>query len=750
MKIVMHRLLSGFIALFLVFTLSSCHHVQVGRYVNPIIGTAAHGHTFPGATVPFGMVQISPDTHTEGWDWCSGYHYSDSSIMGFSHTHLSGTGRGDLLDILFMPFSGPVQWEPGSRDNSNSGYRSKFSHKNEVAVPGFYSVLLDDDGIKVELTATTRCGFHKYTFAKNKKEQVIIDLLHSLKTDSVLGATFTVINDTTVIGSRKSRGWGERGEKYWVEHEVFFAAVFSKPIKKVLILKNDSVITDVKNAVTARIVKAVVEFDKTGNVPLLIKVGISNTDTDGALKNLKAEISGWDFAAIKHDAWENWNRYLSKVTVNDKNEQDKTTFYTALYHSLLSPYTYCDVDHSYIGFDGKRHTPSNINYTGLSLWDTFRANNPMFTILAPNITKDIISTMLAQYDEYGLLPVWPLCSSETNCMIGYHAAPIIIDAYLKGISGFDIEKAYKAMLKSAHQEDFGISCMDKYGYLPADLENKSVSKTLEYAFDDWCITQLAKKLGKTADYEYFMKRSEAYKKVYDPGTGFMRGRRLDGTLVEPFDPTYSSYQKCDYVEGNAWQYSWFVPQDIPSLISLMGGAEKFTKKLDDLFTVETSGNTGKPLDISGLIGEYAHGNEPSHHVAYLYSMAGHPEKTQQRINQIMTTLYSDKPDGLCGNEDMGQMSGWYIFSAMGFYPVNPCDGKYIFGTPQFSELILNLDNGKHFVIKAKNLSKQNIYIKEVLLNGSKLSVGYITHDAIVKGGELQFIMDSKPGMVFTF
>ncbi len=716
--------------------------------VNPFIGTDGHGHTFPGATRPFGMVQLSPDTGVDGWDWCSGYHYSDSSIIGFSHTHLSGTGRPELLDILLMPTTGSIQFEPGTKENPDAGYRSRFSHQNEAAQAGYYAVNLDDYGIKAELTSSRRAGFHRYTAKNSGSINLIIDLEHSQKTDSISHCTFKIINDTLIVGSHKSRGWGVGDELYWVEHEVYFAARLSQPIQKA-VLWADGNTADNVSEIDGTHAKAALTLPVDANNQLLVKVGISAVDVNGALKNVDAEIPDWNFERVRANASAEWNDILKSIKVTTSDPARKQAFYTAMYHACVAPFTYTDVDSRYRGFDDEIHTADGFtNLTGLSLWDTFRAANPLYTIVAPQRVNDIIHTALAQYDEYGLLPVWPLCNSETNCMIGYHAVPVIVDAYFKGFRNFDVEKAYKAMKTSAMQDKFGINYLKEYGYIPADLEDKSVSKTLEYAFDDWCLAQMAKALGKQEDYDYFTQRSQSYREVFEPKTGFMRGRDSQGNFIEPFDPTFASYGKSDFIEGNAWQYMWFVPHDVPGLIELLGGDEPFVNKLDQLFSSETSSSEGKPIDITGLIGEYAHGNEPSHHTAYLYSYAGQPWKSQERLHDIMTTFYTNQPDGLCGNEDMGQMSAWYIFSAMGFYPVNPADGRYVFGTPQFERVDITMPNGKVFTVKASGLSDSNFYIQSVKLNGKEYDKGYITHEMLRNGGTLEFVMGSEPGTVF--
>ena len=719
-------------------------------YVNPMIGTSGHGHTFPGATVPFGMVQLSPDTYNQGWDWCSGYHYSDNSIMGFSHTHISGSGRGELLDVLMMPTTGAVQFEPGTKENPDSGYRSRFSHQSEIAKAGYYSVMLDDYQIKAELTATKRAGFHRYTFGKDETANLIIDMAHSIKTDSILDGTIQIVNDTLIVGSHRSKGWGEGTEKYFVEHSVFFAARLSQPIKGASFFADGKVIENVRE-IQGTHVKTNLIFDVSKNKQLLIKVGISGVDVEGALKNVDAEIPDWDFEKVVQVADNDWNEILKTFQVSDPNQANKETFYTAVYHSCVAPFTAGDVDGRYMGFD---HQPKQSNgftmLTGLSLWDTFRAANPLYTIMSPNSVSDIINSMLVQYDQYGLLPIWPLCNSETNCMIGYHSIPVIVDAYLKGIGGFDAEKAFEAMKKSAMQDDFDVKYLKQYGYIPRDLEPwHSVAKTLEYAYDDWCIAQMAKKMGKTEDFEYFSKRAKAYENLFDTSIGFMRGKDSKGQFNPDFDPYNAVNATSDFIEGNSWQYTWFVPHDIQALINGMGGKTSFVNRLDTLFSVSSKLDKDTPMDVSGLIGQYAHGNEPSHHVAYLFNYGDAPWKTQERIHQIMSTLYSNKPDGLCGNEDMGQMSAWYVFSACGFYPVNPADGRYVFGTPQFAELAINLPNKKTFTVLAKNLSGENIYIEKVLLNGSETNKGYITHQQLLVGGTLEFQMSNKPGVVFS-
>jgi len=711
-------------------------------FVDPFIGTAGHGHTFPGAAYPFGMIQLSPDTGLEGWDWCSGYHYSDSSIIGFSHTHLSGTGRSDLMDVMLMPTVGEIKLNPGTKENPDAGYRSRFSHDEETASPGYYKVKLKDYDIMAELTVSPRCGFHRYTFPKNKASHIILDLSHHFATDSVLFTSINMLDSCTITGERRTKGWGEPGEKYWSEQQLFYAIRVSKPFEPTIAV-DDEFIRE-SNA-SGKNVKAVFSFETSHNEMVLVKVGISAVSIANALQNLSEEIPNWDFNETLSQVQSVWEQELSKIKVN-ASIKTKTVFYTALYHSLLAPYLYNDVNTEYLGSDKKIHQAGDFrNYTVFSLWDTYRAENPLLTLIAPDKVNGFIQSMLAQYDQYGVLPVWPLWSSETNCMVGYHAVPIIVDAYFKGIRNFDVKKAYEAMKTSAMQNEFGIKELKQYGYIPFDLYNKSVATALEYCYDDWCIAQMAKDLGKMDDYTYFMGRASSYRVYFDKDFNLMNGFSSKREFRRPFDPFYSSYGECDWIEGNSWQYSFFVPHDIQGLINLYGSSIAFEKALDTLFSMprNISGND-VPVDISGLIGQYAHGNEPSHHVAYLYNYVNRPYKGQRRLHEIMTTLYTDQPDGLCGNEDCGQLSAWYVFSAMGFYPVNPAEGIYVLGKPMLETAELHVKD-KPFRMKALGLNDQNIYIQSVKLNGEDYHKLFITHKDIVDGGTLEFTMGPAPG-----
>ncbi len=709
-------------------TQSNIPKKDLAKYVNPFIGTGGHGHTYPGASLPFGMVQLSPDTRLEGWDGCSGYHYSDDVVYGFSHTHLSGTGVPDYADILIMPTVGEIKLNNGV-DSPDEGYASRFSHKNEKASPGFYSTYLDDYGIQVELTATKRAGFYKYTFPAGNESNIIIDLKHR---DKVVNSWFRVVSNTEIEGFRRSTAWAN-------DQYIYFVAKFSKPFKNFGIAEDDK-LTGHKE-LEGENIKAFLTFDTKEDEDILVKVGISAVNAEGAWDNLEKEISAWDFENTKAKARDEWNKELSKIVVNGGSEEQKTVFYSALYHSFLVPNLFMDVDGDYRGRDLKIHTTRGFDYyTVFSLWDTFRGEHPLFTITQKKRTVDFINTMIAQYEEGGRLPVWELAANETECMIGYHSIPVIVDAYMKGLDGFDVEKAYEAMKHSADLDFFGLKAYKDFGYIPAEEESESVSKTLEYAYDDWCIAQMAKSLGKEDDYKRFIKRAQSYKNIYDPTVGFMRAK-MNGRWFSPFDPREVNF---NFTEANSWQYSFFAPQDITGLINIMGGKDAFEKKLDSLFntTSETTGR--KQSDITGLIGQYAHGNEPSHHMSYLYNYLGKPWKTQERVWEIMDKFYTNEPAGLCGNEDCGQMSAWYVLSAMGFYPVTPGTNIYAIGTPIFPELTINMENGKTFVIKANNVSEKNIYIQSVTLNGNPYTKSFLNHKDIVTGGELVFEMGPKP------
>lgn len=748
------------------------------RWVDPFIGTGGHGHTFPGATMPFGMVQLSPDTRTDNWDGSSGYHYSDDIIYGFSHTHLSGTGIPDYCDILFMPTLGEPQFFAKEGDKSVNGYASKFSHANEKAEPGYYSVKLDDDGILAEMTATKRVGVHRYTFPKSDNANIILDLKWR---DKVLDTQLKVIGNDRVEGFRRSSSWAK-------DQIVYFVAEFSKPFASV---EHERVKDTIDLTVKGRsiIQKAAFQFKTTEGEQILLKVAISSVSIEGARKNLAAELPGWDFDKVRADAKAAWNKELSKIEVSGGTDAQTKTFYTALYHTMIQPNVFNDVDGNYPGHDGKVHNiaddslqkpareqgrnthrprtnladaraSASQQYTVFSLWDTFRSAHPLYTIIDQKRTVDFINTFIRIYEQGGRLPVWELAGNETDCMIGYHAVSVIADAMAKGIKGFDYEKAYEAAKHSAELDRDGLAAYKKRGYISSEDENESVSKTLEYAYDDWCVSYMATilalknwdaldskdpvRIDRLKKYQNdsheFNRRANSYESLFDPKTGFMRPR-ANGGFVSPFAPNEVTF---NYTEGNAWVYSFFVPQDISRLIELQGGHENFAAKLDGLFTTTDKLAGREQPDITGLIGQYAHGNEPSHHIAYLYNYANQPWKTQFYVRKIMDEFYKPEPDGLIGNEDCGQMSAWYVMSASAFYEINPGSGVYAFGTPLFKQVKYHLENGKTFTINAPNVSERNFYIRSATLNGKKLDTASIWHQAIMDGGKLDFDMTDQP------
>lgn len=704
-------------------------------FVNPFIGTDGHGHTFPGATLPFGMVQLSPDTRKDSWDGCSGYHYSDRTILGFSHTHLSGTGVGDYGDIRFMPTTGALLLVPGEESNTATGYRSGFSHENEDAEPGYYRVMLDDYGIQVELTSTERVGFHRYSMPKASSSQVIIDLSEGITSDEIIDSELIFENDTIVSGYRVTKGWA-------TNQAVYFYAVFSKPFESFGIQANGEKHENVA-AMRGNELVGWAGFKDSDNEKVLVKVGISAVDKEGAKTNLMTEVPHWNFDKVRDEAKEKWNESLGKIEVKSIEKSDLKVFYTALYHTMIAPNIFNDVDGRYRGHDGKLHQAKNESrYTVFSLWDTFRALHPLLTIIERDRTASMIRTMLDIYEKGGLLPVWELAGNETWCMIGYHAVPVIADAWVNNIRDFDSNLALEAMRKSALHDHHGLFWYKKMGFIPSDEESESVSKTLEYAYDDWTIATFAKGLGDTITHHEFLRRAQSYKNLYDPETKFFRGRQ-NGGFVEPFDPTQVNFM---LTEANTWQYNFFVLQDINTHIELMGGDAEYEQMLDGLFHSESALTGRKQSDITGLIGQYAHGNEPSHHIAYLYNYIGKPYKTQKLVKQIMDELYSEKPDGLSGNEDCGQMSAWYVMSAMGFYPVTPASGYYVIGTPRFQEMTIHLENGKTFSIKAVNFHPDNYYIQSVNINGNPYNKSWLTHDQIQQGGEMVFEMGSEPNV----
>jgi len=705
---------------------------KVNSYVNPFIGTGGHGHTYPGATAPFGMVQLSPDTRISmlDWDGCSGYHYSDSLIYGFSHTHLSGTGVADYCDILFMPFVNGARLEP-------SEYAAPFKKKKERAEPGYYSVVLERDRIKCELTATERVGVHRYTFPENaEKWELLVDLRHR---DEVLDAQLSIINNHEIAGYRISKAWAK-------EQHVYFVARFSKPIFTSVLLDMAKSPREATPTVNSKAILGLLDFYNDGT-PLVVSVGISGTSIEAARKNLETECPHFDFEKVKSETQAKWTQQLSKVEVEGGSDEQKTSFYTALYHTMVVPNLWSDVDGQYRGRDHKIHAmPKGAGqggvYTVFSLWDTYRACNPLYTILEPKRVNDFIQSFLNQYNESGLLPVWELAANETDCMVGNHAIPVIADAWAKGIRGYDGKLALEAMLKNANSDRYGLRWYREMGFVPSDKEAESVSKTLEYAYDDWCISQTARSMGQNDIAQEFARRAQSYKNLFDPQSGFFRARR-GASWHTPFDPFEVNF---NYTEANAWQYRFAAPQDVNGMMKLLGGREAFANQLDSLFTAHAKTTGREQADITGLIGQYVHGNEPSHHIAYLYNYAGQPWKTQQRVRQIMDSMYTDEPDGLSGNEDCGQMSAWLVLSAMGIYPVVPGgDPTYTIGTPWFEKTTIHLDNGKTMVLKAPRVSSKNFYVKGLMFNGKAWSKSWLSHEMFTNGGTLEFDMDNKPG-----
>ena len=684
---------------------------NLAQYVDPYIGTGGHGHVFLGANVPYGLVQVGPTQYKRGWDWCSGYHYSDSVIIGFGQMHLSGTGIGDLGDIALLPTTDATQ-----RD-------VMFSHKGEHARPGYYSVMLKS-GIKVDLTATACVALHRYSYPTDAQTSFVrLDLSQGIGWDKMTKSAFKQNSPTELSGYRYSTGWAK-------DQRVYFVAQFSRPVTLVTSQGDSLAVLSTPN----------------NDEPLLVKVGISPVSEDNARANIAAELPSWDFRGTVAKATEAWNKELGKIVITTDDAAARRTFYTAMYHSMFAPSVFSDVNGDYRGADGKVYRGDFKNYTTFSLWDTYRAAHPLMTIIHPEKQRDIAQTMLHIYDQQGKLPVWHLVGNETDCMVGNPGIPVLIDIALKG---FDVDKnkVLEAAKASAMRDERGMGLLKKYGYLPCDLdpEYETVAKGLEYALADAGIAKLAKQLGRTEDYNYFYKRSQSYKDHYfDKNTKFMRGKTSDGKFREPFDPFNSVHRQDDYTEGNAWQYVWLVPHDVHGLVKCFGGEKPFVAKLDSLFILDGKMGADASPDISGLIGQYAHGNEPSHHIIYMYNYVGMPWKAALKLRQVMNTLYNDGIDGLSGNEDVGQMSAWYILSSMGLYQVEPAGGKYIFGSPLFNKAVVNVGGGKTFTIEAKNNSAKNIYIQSAKLNGKPYTRSYIDYKDIMRGGKLEFVMAEKP------
>ena len=735
------------------------------QYVDPMIGTAKMGHTYPGATVPFGSVQLSPETDTiayslngkyngEVYKYCAGYQYEDKTIVGFSHTHFSGTGHSDLGDFLIMPTIGKLQLNPGVAAKPLSGYRSAFSHSTEKAAPAYYSVILEDHKIKAELTATTRVGMHQYTFPKSDEAHIILDLTSGIYNyDKKNVWTFVrVENDTLITGYRQTNGWARN-------RTVYFAMSFSKPIKSYgQAVQEKSVyrgfwgrFDQTKNfpEMAGQNLKLFFDFNTKEGEKIKIKMALSPVSSAGALENMKKEVPGWDFEKVKKQSQEVWNNELNKIQIDAIQKEDYVNFYTAMYHAFLGPTEYMDLDGNYKGLDMNVHKANNFkNYTSYSLWDTYRALHPLFNIVQPQRNSDMISSMLAHSDQsvHKMLPIWSHYANENWCMIGYHSVSVVADAIVKGNTNFDAEKALQACVNTAKVPYYdGLEHYMKKGYVPEDKNGSSVSKTLEYAYDDWAIAQAAKKLGKTDIYNEFIERSKNYKNVYDTKTGFMRPKLNDGTFKKEFDPLDTHGQ--GFIEGNSWNYSLYVPHDPAEMIKMMGGNDKFNVRLDSLFSMHLPDkyfeNT-EDITREGIIGNYVHGNEPSHHVVYLYNWTNSPWKAQDKIRMILKKMYRNGADGLGGNDDFGQMSAWYIFSSLGFYPVAPGSDEYALGSPLVKNAVLNLENGKTFEVENVNQSDKNVFVSKVLLNGKQLSRPFLKHSDIINGGKITFYMTSKP------
>lgn len=700
--------------------------IDFTQYVNPFIGAADNGHTFPGACRPFGMIQTSPVTGAVGWRYCSEYVYEDSLIWGFTQTHLNGTGCMDLGDILVMPVT-------GNRHRAWDAYRSRFQKTSESATPGYYTVTLDDAGVKAELTATVHTALHRYTYQQADSASVLIDLQHGPAWNE--DQYHSQVQSCEVNWENDSTLTGHVNNKVWVDQDYFFVIRFNRPVAETFELPMQQ---------TEKGKRIVSSFNLKQGDQLMMKIALSTTGVEGAKANMEAEMSGWDFEATRQAAKSDWNTYLSRIEVEGTDDQ-KTNFYTSFYHALIQPNEISDVDGSYRNAaDSVVQATGGKFYSTFSFWDTYRAAHPFYTLMVPERVDGFVNSMVDQAEVQGFLPIWGLWGKENFCMIGNHGVSVIAEAYAKGFRGFDAERAFNAIKQTqtvSHPLKSNWENYMKYGYFPTDLtESESVSSTLESVYDDYAAADMAARMGKTADAAYFAKRADFYKNLFDPSTGFMRPKKADGTWKSPFNPSQVGHAESvggDYTEGNAWQYTWHVQHDVPGLIALMGGEEPFLKKLDSLFTVKLETTQA---DVTGLIGQYAHGNEPSHHVTYLYALAGRPERTQELVREIFDTQYLPKPNGLCGNDDCGQMSAWYMFSAMGFYPVSPVSAQYVFGAPQFPKFVLHLPDGKTFTIIAEGLSKEHKYVDSITLNGEPYTEKFIRHEDIVKGGTLVYRM----------
>ena len=717
------------------------------RFVKPSIGTGGHGHTYPGASVPFGMVQLSPDTYNDGWDWCSGYHYSDSSIMGFSHTHLSGTGAADMLDFLLMPGTGPVKTEPGSREHPEAGYRSRFSHADEISVPGYYSVVLSDYHIRAELSATDRAGIHKYTFPKSDSSHFILDLTHVISHTPILWSNLKVVGNDTILGGRSTDGWAKG-------RELYFAMRFSKPFDKAECISDGQQAPATSEEIKGKSLKCLVHYKTTDGEVIYVKTGLSGVSAEAALKNLNAEVPAWDFEKVRQDAHTQWRRELARIRIDTYDEKKKHIFYTGMYHLMLAPTLFDDVDGKYRGMDGKIHQlPAGAhNYSTFSLWDTYRATHPLYTLIMGERVPDFVNCLIRMAGESPAgMPVWPLQAEETGCMTGYHSAAVIAEAYNKGFKGINFAKAYPLMRKRAMEDDYrGLGWYRKLGYIPCDKEEESVSKTFEYLYDDWAVAHVAKAVGADEDAKLLFERSKNYRNVFDTKEQFTRPRLENGEWAEPFDPKAMGHSKQwrDFTESNAWQTTFAIQHDPKGYIEFFGGNEAFVRKLDMLFDQSSELPADAPPDIAGLVGQYAHGNEPSHHIAYLYVYAGAPHKTQERVRSLLESMYRDDPDGMAGNEDCGQMSAWFVLSALGFYSVDPVSGHYVIGTPLFDRVVVEVGRDKELMIEARRTAAEDKYIQSVTFNGKAYEKLWLDHADLARGGRLIFTIGPNPSKEF--
>jgi len=733
------KILSVALATLLTFSVSAAATDYV-KYVDPMIGSGFHGHVFVGASVPNGMVQVGPNNIDKGWDWCSGYHYSDSICIGFSHNHLNGTGCGDLGDVMLMPMT-TANVVRGEQNDISGGYASKYRHNTEVTRPDYYSVVLDRYGIKAEMTATARVGLHRYTYPAGKTAYMLINLKDGVGSKTTQ-SYIRKVDDYTVEGYRYTKGWSPMRKTY-------FVLKTNKKIKSIKLYADDK---EIKGVAQLRdvAVKGMLDFGDEKEV--MVKVALSSVSCQNAEKNMLAELTDFNFEKVMADCRNEWNERLSRIDVTTSEDTAKTIFYTSLYHTMVAPTLFCDVNGEYRGIDDMIYTAKGYtNYTTLSLWDTYRALCPLYTIVNADMVPNWVNSMLSIYRQNDKLPIWALMSGETDCMPGYSSVPIIADAYLKGFKGFDANLALEAMMAtSTYRKQNGVPYILERGYIPCDSVHEATSIAMEYAVDDWGIAAMARKMGKTADAEYYAKRAAYYKQYFDKDIQFIRPKMADGSWRTPYDPANSIHIVGDFTEGNGWQYTFFAPHDVYGLIGLFGGDKPFVNKLDAFFVNNDSMGDQASNDITGLIGQYAHGNEPSHHIAYMYAYAGQQWKTAEKVRFIMDEFYTDQPDGVIGNEDCGQMSAWYVLSAMGFYQENPSDGTLVFGSPRFDKMSVKVRGGKTLTIVAEKNSKKNIYIQKVYRNGQPWNKSYITYDDILNGGELKFVMGAKPNKKFGF